>query len=107
MLVPTFQPHGFFPWKKYIWTSYEASTLTMVGSVFRVVEYPQGNGGTLLHHKAYIYIHDVLPMFAVMIVFIVVHSVESPVGLKGLAGTRSMCIRSDFVGGCDYLLLET
>jgi hypothetical protein len=73
ILVPTIQSRSSYPWKKYMWTLYGASFLIMVRSVFRVVEYLQGSGGTLLHHEAYLYVLDALLMFAVMVVFNVIH----------------------------------
>jgi len=73
-LVPTIQSRSSFPWKKYLWTMYGASFLIMVRSVFRVVEYLQGNDGSLLQHEYYIYALDALLMFAVMIIFNVVHA---------------------------------
>ena len=85
VLVPTIQSHGSFPWKKYMWTLYGASTLIMVRSVFRVVEYLQGSNGALLHHEAYLYILDALLMFAVMVVFNVIHPSGVVGGVKGNA----------------------
>ena len=79
ILVPTIQSRSAFPWKKYMWTLYGASTLIMVRSVFRVVEYLQGSDGALLHHEAYLYILDALLMFAVMVVFNLIH----PSGVVG------------------------
>lgn len=73
ILVPTIQSHSSFPWKKFIWTMYAASLLIMVRSVFRVVEYLQGSNGSLLHHEYYIYALDALLMFAVMVIFNVIH----------------------------------
>jgi hypothetical protein len=79
ILVPTIQSRSSYPWKKYMWTLYGASFLIMVRSVFRVVEYLQGSDGTLLHHEAYLYVLDALLMFAVMVVFNVIH----PSGVTG------------------------
>jgi len=84
-LVPTIQSRGAFPWKKYMWTLYGASTLIMVRSVFRVVEYLQGSNGTLLHHEAYLYILDALLMFAVMVVFNVNHPSGVTISDKGMS----------------------
>jgi len=79
ILVPTIQSRSSYPWKKYMWTLYGASTLIMVRSVFRVVEYLQGSDGAFLHHEAYLYVLDALLMFAVMVVFNVIH----PSGVMG------------------------
>jgi hypothetical protein len=78
-LVPTIQSRSDFPWKKNIWTMYAASFLIMVRSVFRVIEYLQGNDGSLLQHEYYIYALDALLMLAVMVIFNVIH----PSGITG------------------------
>jgi hypothetical protein len=83
LLVPTIQSRSSFPWKKHIWTLYGVSSLIMVRSVFRVVEYLQGSDGSLLQHEYYIYALDALLMFAVMVVFNVIHSSEVTGWTKG------------------------
>jgi len=45
----------------------------MIRSIFRVVEYLQGNDGILLHHEVYVYLLDALLMFVVMVVFNIIH----------------------------------
>jgi hypothetical protein len=83
LLVPTIQSRSSFPWKKHIWTLYGVSSLIMVRSVFRVVEYLQGSDGSLLQHEYYIYALDALLMFAVMVVFNVIHPSEVTGWTKG------------------------
>jgi hypothetical protein len=83
LLVPTIQSRSSFPWKKHIWTLYGVSSLIMVRSVFRVVEYLQGSDGSLLQHEYYIYALDALLMFAVMVVFNVIHPSEVTGWSKG------------------------
>ena len=58
------------------------SFLIMVRSVFRAVEYLQGNGGEILAHEAYLYVLDALLMLIVMVIFNVVHPSEA-VGFGG------------------------
>ncbi|PVH97369.1 RTA1-domain-containing protein [Periconia macrospinosa] len=61
------------PWKRHLVTLYVTGGLILVRSVFRVVEYLQGNAGYLLRHEAYLYVFDALLMFVVMVAFNVVH----------------------------------
>lgn len=55
---------------------YIASGLIMIRSVFRVVEYLQGNNGYLLRHEVYLYIFDALFMLVVMCLFNLVHPAQ-------------------------------
>ncbi|KAL2828575.1 RTA1 domain protein [Aspergillus pseudoustus] len=61
------------PWRKHLNVLYITSFLIMIRSMFRLVEYIQGNDGYLLHHELYLYIFDSLLMFLTMVVFNVVH----------------------------------
>ena len=73
---PTMQSRSSIPWRKHIYTMYMASLLIMIRSAFRVVEYLQGNSGTLLGHEAYLYALDATLMLAVMIFFNIIHPSE-------------------------------
>jgi len=64
------------PWRKHIWVLYGASFLIMVRSLFRAIEYLEGNGGFLLKHEIYMYIFDAVLMLIVMVVFNVFHPAE-------------------------------
>ncbi|KAF2014214.1 RTA1-domain-containing protein [Aaosphaeria arxii CBS 175.79] len=64
------------PWKRHIYTLYGASTLILIRSIFRVVEYIQGNHGYLLRREYFLYIFDAVLMFIVMILFNWVHPSE-------------------------------
>ncbi|KAF7861556.1 hypothetical protein EAF04_008118 [Stromatinia cepivora] len=75
------QRHGV--WHKHLNTLYFASMLIMVRSIFRVVEYIQGNDGYLLRHEYYLYIFDAVLMLAVMVAFNFVHPSEVNALLKG------------------------
>lgn len=61
------------PWKRHLYNLYIASTLIIVRSVFRIIEYLQGNAGYLLSHEIFLYIFDALLMLAVMVLFLGVH----------------------------------
>lgn len=65
------------PWQKLMSVLFGTSVLVMVRSVFRVVEYLQGNDGYILAHEAYLYIFDALLMLIVMVIFNVVHPSEA------------------------------
>jgi len=77
------------PWEKHLIVLYIASTLIMV---FRIVEYVQGNSGYLLRHEILLYIFDAVLMFAVMLLFNMVHpsEIQAPTHgrkyLQGLSG---------------------
>lgn len=65
---PTAQSaENIIPWKKYLQILYGVSALIMVRSVFRVVEYLQGNAGYLIQREYFLYIFDAALMFLVMV----------------------------------------
>ncbi|KAF2471990.1 RTA1-domain-containing protein [Lindgomyces ingoldianus] len=61
------------PWKKFLYVLYVSSMFILVRSVFRAIEYLQGNTGYLLKHEVFLYIFDAVLMFAVLAVMNVVH----------------------------------
>jgi hypothetical protein len=52
---------------------YAVSILILVRSVFRVVEYLQGNAGYLLRHELYLYVFDAVLMALCMVIFLFYH----------------------------------
>lgn len=58
-------------WKRHLTVLYGVSAIIMVRSIFRVVEYVQGNGGYLISHELFLYIFDALLMALVMAIFFV------------------------------------
>lgn len=64
------------PWHRFIWVLYIASLLIMVRSVFRMVEYAQGNDGSLLQTEIYTYVLDALLMVCVAAIFAIYHPSE-------------------------------
>ncbi|KNG88490.1 RTA1 domain protein [Aspergillus nomiae NRRL 13137] len=64
------------PWRKHLNILYATSFLIMVRSVFRLVEYLQGNDGYLLHHEIFLYIFDAVLIFVAMLLFNIFHPSE-------------------------------
>ncbi|KAH6691492.1 RTA1 like protein-domain-containing protein [Plectosphaerella plurivora] len=62
---------GTIPWARHLYVLYTTSAIILVRSVFRVVEYLQGNGGYLISHEIFLYIFDTLLMAAVMVIFLI------------------------------------
>lgn len=56
-------------WKRHLFVLYATSSLILVRSVFRVVEYLQGNGGYLISHEIFLYIFDAVLMAVTMLIF--------------------------------------
>ncbi|GKT62722.1 RTA1 domain-containing protein [Colletotrichum tofieldiae] len=57
------------PWQRFIWVLYFSSFLIMVRSVFRMIEYAQGQDGSLIQKEVYVYVLDALLMAFVSVVF--------------------------------------
>lgn len=64
------------PWRKHIYALHTSSVLVLVRSVVRVVEYVQGTDGFLMSNEVFIYVFDGLLMFALMVIFLVIHPSE-------------------------------
>ncbi|KAK5173036.1 uncharacterized protein LTR77_003158 [Saxophila tyrrhenica] len=62
---------GAVHWKRHLYVLYTTSALILVRSIFRVVEYLQGNDGYLISHEVFLYIFDMLLMASVMVIFFV------------------------------------
>ncbi|OJJ97020.1 hypothetical protein ASPACDRAFT_33780 [Aspergillus aculeatus ATCC 16872] len=53
---------GWLSWRGLMWALYAACTLILVRSIFRVVEFVQGNDGWIMHREYLLYIFDALLM---------------------------------------------
>ncbi|EXM22807.1 RTA-like protein [Fusarium oxysporum f. sp. vasinfectum] len=62
---------GDVPWARYLYVLYATSFLILVRSIFRVVEYLQGNKGYLISHEVYLYVFDAILMVLVMLIFMI------------------------------------
>ncbi|KAL2753061.1 hypothetical protein ACRALDRAFT_2141493 [Sodiomyces alcalophilus JCM 7366] len=60
---------GDVAWRRHFAMLYAASGLILVRSIFRVVEYLQGNGGYLISHEIFLYVFDTILMAGVMALF--------------------------------------
>lgn len=67
---------GYLPWRKHLYALYTSSLLVLVRSIVRVVEYIQGMDGYVMSHEAFIYVFDGMLMFALMVIFLVIHPSE-------------------------------
>lgn len=81
------------PWRRYISTWYAASILILIRSIFRVVEYVQGDSGYLLGHEVFLYIFDAVFMFVVMVLLNCVHP----------SGITKLLRRGSTLGGSSQL----
>ena len=78
------------PWQRMLYMLYIVSALILIRSVFRVVEYIQGNAGYLLRNEIWLYIFDALLMAIVMLIFLLYH----PALLLSESSHQSLLLRS-------------
>lgn len=71
------------PWQGYLSTLYIAAGLIMVRSLFRLIEYTQGNSGYLISHEVYLYIFDSVLMFLTMGLFAWKHPSQINAKIRG------------------------
>ncbi|KAH7310060.1 RTA1 like protein-domain-containing protein [Rhexocercosporidium sp. MPI-PUGE-AT-0058] len=72
---PTNVSHSV-PWRKHLWALYISSALILIRSIFRVVEFVQGNEGYLFRHEVFMYVFDALLMLLVLVLFNWLHPGE-------------------------------
>jgi len=60
-------------WESVLWGLYIASVLILIRSIFRLIEYAQGNDGYLISHEAFMYVFDAMLMFFAMVAMNVFH----------------------------------
>ena len=70
-------------WYKHLIMLYIVSILILVRSVFRIIEYAQGNTGYILSHEYFLYVFDAALMFGVVLGFNAVHPSEVRAWLFG------------------------
>lgn len=65
------QPQGkqTLHWRTLLYALYAASILILIRSIFRIVEYLNGNDGFIQRHEVFAYVFDGVLMFAVMALF--------------------------------------
>lgn len=66
---------GLIPrdWRGLLFALYTASVLILIRSIYRVIEFAQGNNGYVISHEVFLYVFDASMMFLVMIVMNVFH----------------------------------
>jgi len=85
------------PWEGHLYALYGASILILVRSLFRLIEYAQGNDGYLISHEVFLYIFDSVLMFATMVWLSWIHPSEITARLadgKGLASRHMVKLYS-------------
>ncbi|GAD97606.1 RTA1 like protein [Paecilomyces variotii No. 5] len=60
-------------WENVLVGLYAASSLILVRSIFRLIEYAQGNSGYLISHEAFMYVFDSTLMFLAMVAMNICH----------------------------------
>ena len=84
MLVPTARASDpAVCWQKYLLTLYVTSALILTRSIFRVIEYLNGNDGALLRSEVFLYIFDALLMLTVLVWMNWFHPSELGLLLRG------------------------
>jgi hypothetical protein len=63
------ESYGSTVWRQSLYTLYGVSSLILVRSIFRLIEYLMGQNGYLLSHEWTLYLFDSLPMVVVTILF--------------------------------------
>ncbi|RYP18312.1 hypothetical protein DL765_004032 [Monosporascus sp. GIB2] len=71
------------PWRRYLWIMFGTTALILIRSVFRLIEYLQGNDGYLMSKEIYLYIFDAVLMLIVMVLYNVYHPSQIIVTSKG------------------------
>ncbi|OAQ98542.1 hypothetical protein LLEC1_04166 [Akanthomyces lecanii] len=61
------------PWVRYTYVLYFGSSMVMIRSIFRVIEYIQGRDGYLISHEVFFYVLDATMMLVVSIEFNAAH----------------------------------
>jgi hypothetical protein len=63
----------FEEWKTLLYALYLASALITVRSIFRIIEYLDGNDGYIQRKEVFLYIFDGTLMFLITVIFNVIH----------------------------------
>ena len=60
-------------WRGLLFACYTASLFIVIRSVYRLIEFAQGNNGYVISHEVFLYVLDAAMMFMVMAVMNVFH----------------------------------
>jgi len=86
------------PWQKHMFALYTVSVLILGRSVFRVVEFLQGNNGYTMHTEAFLYVFDATLMLLVMFCMNWFHPSEIRSLLKGGPWARGFALKRCYEG---------
>lgn len=83
---------------------YVASILILIRSIFRLIEYAQGNSGYLISHEAFLYVFDSTLMFFTMVAMSIFHpsKVLSPSTKSGRSTKRSPSANTELLPTTEY-----
>ncbi|KAE8332915.1 RTA1 like protein-domain-containing protein [Aspergillus sergii] len=93
-----------FNWRRLLYALYGASALILIRSIFRLIEYAQGNGGYLVAHEWFMYVFDALLMFGTMLIFHVEHPSELNAWLRGSGVVCRGILRFERIGGSGMMM---
>ncbi|KAJ0426816.1 RTA1 like protein [Aspergillus carlsbadensis] len=82
-------------WETVLVGLYAASVLILVRSIFRIIEYVQGNDGYLISHEVFMYVFDSALMFLTMVVLNVCHPSMILVGSQKERDAELRVLQSD------------
>lgn len=85
--------YGKYSWLALLKLLLCAAVIIILRCIFRVIEFSQGHGGYLASHEVYMYLFDTAPMFAVQIMFHLVHAVD----IFGLGTSRKLADNSSYI----------
>jgi hypothetical protein len=60
-------------WRGLLYACYAVSGLILVRSIYRLIEFAQGNNGYLISHEVFLYVFDAAMMAIVMVIMNVFH----------------------------------
>lgn len=75
-------------WQGLLFALYTASVLILIRSVYRIIEFAQGNSGYVISHEVFLYVFDAAMMLLVMVVMnlyhpsVVLGSSEEPISAE-------------------------
>jgi hypothetical protein len=88
--IPQYSKHSWLALLKLLLC---AAVIIILRCVFRVIEFSQGHDGYLASHEVYMYLFDTAPMFAVQVMFHLVHAADIfGTGTMGKLSDNESCI---------------
>ncbi|RYO91205.1 hypothetical protein DL764_008311 [Monosporascus ibericus] len=71
------------PWRSFLWVMFGSTALILFRSLFRLIEYLQGNDGYLMSREVFLYIFDAILMMIVMVLYNFYHPSRIIASSKG------------------------